>query len=207
MHVGDLEEPVLPCTRLRHSPVAGAVGIALAGGDLRVTELRYSRDAPSLPPLPGEPAVPGAVTRWEVSEAFPEHEIEAQCTREQRWTTIDAEPSGLLDLARVNPIRDGANTVFARATIESSRARSAALDVGFSDRVVVFLNGERLFRGSDGYRSRDYRFLGSIGWYDTVYLPLHEGENELLVAVSEDFGGWGIQARLDSGQPPASLTV
>ena len=67
--------------------------------------------------------------------------------------------------------------------------------------MVVFLNGERLFRGSDGYRSRDYRFLGSIGWYDTVYLPLDEGENELLVAVSEDFGGWGIQARLDSGPP------
>ena len=67
--------------------------------------------------------------------------------------------------------------------------------------MVVFLNGERLFRGSDGYRSRDYRFLGN-GWYDTVYLPLDEGENELLVAVSEDFGGWGIQARLDSGPPP-----
>ncbi|HEY8238784.1 MAG TPA: hypothetical protein VIF63_05055, partial [Candidatus Limnocylindrales bacterium] len=52
-------------------------------------------------------------------------------------------------------------------------------------------------RGDDTYRSRDYRFLGSIGWYDTVYLPLHEGENDLAIAVSEDLGGWGIQARLD----------
>jgi hypothetical protein len=53
-----------------------------------------------------------------------------------------------------------------------------------------------LFRGDDSYRTRDYRFLGSIGWFDTVYLPLDEGENELLIAVSEDFGGWGVQARL-----------
>lgn len=42
------------------------------------------------------------------------------------------------------------------------------------------------------------RFLGSIGWYDTVYLPLVEGDNELAVAVSESGGGWGIQARFDS---------
>ncbi len=35
-----------------------------------------------------------------------------------------------------------------------------------------------------------------MGWYDTLYLPLVAGENELVVAVSEDFGGWGIQAKL-----------
>ena len=37
---------------------------------------------------------------------------------------------------------------------------------------VVYLNGVALYRGDDTYRSRDYRFLGSIGWHDTVYLPL-----------------------------------
>jgi hypothetical protein len=49
--------------------------------------------------------------------------------------------------------------------------------------------------GDDTYRSRDYRFLGSIGYWDSLYLPLEAGENELVVAVSEDFGGWGVQAR------------
>ena len=28
--------------------------------------------------------------------------------------------------------------------------------------------------------------------FDHVYLPLKVGRNELWVAVSEDFGGWGI---------------
>ena len=37
------------------------------------------------------------------------------------------------------------------------------------------LNGMPLYRGDDSYRSRDYRFLGSIGWFDTVYLPLQAG--------------------------------
>ena len=68
---------------------------------------------------------------------------------------------------------------------------------GFSDRAIVYCNGRAMFRGDDSYRSRDYRFLGSIGWYDTVYLPLDAGDNDLAIAVSESFGGWGIQARFD----------
>jgi hypothetical protein len=75
-------------------------------------------------------------------------------------------------------------------------AETRVLTLGFSDRAVVYLNGRPLYRGDDTYRSRDYRFLGSIGWYDAVYLPLEAGENELVVAVSEDLGGWGLQARL-----------
>ena len=68
----------------------------------------------------------------------------------------------------------------------------------------MFLNGRQLYRGDDTYRSRDYRFLGSIGYYDTLFLPLLEGENELVVAVSEDFGGWGVQARFTE---PAGLEL
>ena len=63
-------------------------------------------------------------------------------------------------------------------------------------RAVVYLNGQALCRGVDTYRSRDCRFLGSIGCWDTLFLPLVEGDNELVVAVSQDFGGRGVQARL-----------
>jgi hypothetical protein len=59
--------------------------------------------------------------------------------------------------------------------------------------VTVLLNGRPLYSGDDAYQSRDYRFLGSIGWYDSVYLPLVEGRNELVMAVSEAFGGWGFR--------------
>ena len=79
------------------------------------------------------------------------------------------------------------------------------LTIGFSDRAVVFLNGQALFRGNDSYRTRDYRFLGSIGFWDTVYLPLNEGANDLVIAVSETLGGWGVQARFayDGDSPPS----
>ena len=114
---------------------------------------------------------------------------------ERSWTELAAEPSGRTDLARVNGVRDGRNTVLARTTLDAEREEVRVLELGFSDRAVVFLNGRALYRGDDTYRSRDYRFLGSIGYYDTLFLPLVAGANDLVVAVSEDFGGWGIQAR------------
>ena len=45
--------------------------------------------------------------------------------------------------------------------------------------------------------SRDYRYLGTIGYFDEVFLPLEPGKNELWFAVGENFGGWGLEARLD----------
>ena len=44
--------------------------------------------------------------------------------------------------------------------------------------------------------SRDFRYLGTIGLFDAIHLPLKQGENEVLLAVSETFGGWGIISRL-----------
>ncbi len=95
----------------------------------------------------------------------------------------------------MNGIRDGRNTVLARAVVRSTRAQTKRLEFGFSDRVVVYHDRRALYRGNDTYRSRDYRFLGGIGYFDSVYLRLVEGDNEVVVAVSEDFGGWGVQAR------------
>lgn len=75
-------------------------------------------------------------------------------------------------------------------TLRSDRARTVPVRFGFSDRVRVFLDGRPLYAGDDGWDSRDYRFLGTVGLYDTVYLPLQAGDNQLWLAVSETFGGW-----------------
>ena len=79
--------------------------------------------------------------------------------------------------------------------MHAAQAGTRQLDLGFSDRARVYFDGRLLFRGDDPYRSRDYRFLGSIGWWDALWLPLEAGPNELVVAVTEEFGGWGVQAR------------
>jgi hypothetical protein len=52
------------------------------------------------------------------------------------------------------------------------------------------------WHGDHSYRSRDYRNLGTIGWFDGVVLPLKKGDNEIRIAVAEGFGGWGIMGRI-----------
>lgn len=195
MYVGDRERPCLVAT-LRVDG-GGRFGLSVGGPGLRLARFEWSEETTfASTPLPAAPPAPGVLREWEVSAAFPERELEAALATEPAWTEIAAEPSGLLDLARVQALENDRNTVLARTTIAADEAGPRLLELGFSDRAVVYLDGRPLFRGDDSYRSRDYRFLGSIGWHDALYLPLRAGENELVVAVSEDFGGWGVQARL-----------
>ena len=203
--VGDMATPALEATQLKMPVVAGRIGMLIGGPGLFVSRFAYGETpAPFVGALP-EPAAPvaGIVPAWSISDAFDEPEgpparLGPDALAGRTWTRLASEPSGLVNLAQVQGIVDHRNTVWARTIVHSDRARVVPLALGFSDRVVVYLNGTALYRGDDTYRSRDYRFLGSIGWYDTVYLVLAEGDNDLAVAVSESFGGWAIQARFDS---------
>jgi hypothetical protein len=89
--------------------------------------------------------------------------------------------------------------VFAAIALDVETARTVRIKLGFSDRARVFLNGRQLFSAADGFATRDYRFLGTMGLYDELFLPLEAGSNELWVAVSETFGGWGISMQLIDG--------
>jgi hypothetical protein len=60
----------------------------------------------------------------------------------------------------------------------------------------VYLNGRPVYRGAAVWRSRDYKFLGTIGLHDELILPLERGDNHVWIAVSEDFGGWGVTMQL-----------
>ena len=61
----------------------------------------------------------------------------------------------------------------------------------------IFFNRKKLYTGSNGYQERDPSSLGIIGLFDAVYLPLERGLNEILLVVTERFGGWGFMAKED----------
>jgi hypothetical protein len=202
--VGDMDRPALEIPELKRPLAAGRVAIQIGGPGLLVARFAYA-DAPipfvGAPPAPARP-IAGIVPSWWVSDAFAEPDppavrLDPAALADRTWTKLAAESSGLVNLAIANGIREGRNTVWARTTIHAARAEVRPMHLGFSDRAVVYLNGQALYRGSNTYGSRDYRFLGSIGWYDTVYLPLVEGDNEVAISVAESGGGWGIQARFD----------
>jgi hypothetical protein len=208
VYIEDMEKPAVVIHEMLRELRAGTVGV-MAGNfaPAHFSDFRY-RELES-PPLKGEfrsPPAPqrGTIATWMTSDAFAEDTIaEARSlskalTEERTWTRLAADRSGISNLARVQGLGRETNTVFARVTLSADRSMTRKLDFGYSDRIRVYLNGNLLYTGDNGYRSRDYRYLGTIGYFDSVYLPLDEGANELWMAVSESFGGWGLLARLES---------
>lgn len=217
IYIHDMEKPVLFVEELKRPVAPGGVGVS-AGNFAPAWFSNFSFQETDTPPVvlrggrpgPPETAPDGIISSWQVSDVFPESALNGKYILDpgdlagRRWTRLETERSGLANLARIQGVHLRKDTVFARTMIVSDRERIARLDFGFSDRIRVYLNGRLLYRGDDTYQSRDYRFLGSIGYFDALYLPLTQGENELLLAVSEDLGGWGIQAKLEN---LAGLTV
>lgn len=144
----------------------------------------------------------GSVYAFAVSDAFAEAlidgvvELPDELRRMSSWVNLEVEANGVANLARVRLRMPEENTVFAALTLTSDRARTLPIDLGFSDRVRVFLNGRQIYHGRDEFSSRDYRFLGTMGDFDTVFLPLEAGDNDLRLAISENFGGWGVSVRI-----------
>lgn len=152
--------------------------------------------------LPAErTAPPGAITRWSVSPSFvpaAEPQLAVPSAR-AGWSDISADPDGIVMLYRHRGrARAGQRTaVHAAAIIQSPAAQVRRLDLGFSDDVTVFLNGQPLFRGDASYRQEIDRQDGVIhASQASLFLPLRAGNNELVLLVSDVFGGWGFIARL-----------
>ncbi len=78
------------------------------------------------------------------------------------------------------------------------RRRAALLELGYSDDVTVFLNGEPVYSGVNGFEGRHPEYLGFVKpEYENVFLKLRRGDNELVLAVTDDQRfGWGFIARL-----------
>lgn len=128
-------------------------------------------------------------------EAKPE--LASALLRGQVWQTLEIDESGAANLAKISARTPEINTLLVKKTLVADEAKTVRFNYGFSDRVTVFLNGKAIAHGDDRYLSRDYRHLGTVGLYDSVFLPLREGENELVFAVTEGFGGWAIKAAMD----------
>ncbi|MGB7318115.1 MAG: hypothetical protein WBC85_09140, partial [Planktotalea sp.] len=155
-------------------------------------------------PIMAEPAAEGTISQWQVSDAFDGAVLAGKTelgdmAQNATYHALEAEASGLVNLARLQGVEAGKDTVFAQVTITAEETGTRAFDFGFSDDVRVYLNGNLLFAASDRYTMRDYRFLGTVGYWDSVYLPLSAGENTLTLAITEDAAdktGWAVQGRL-----------
>ncbi|MEO2023433.1 MAG: family 16 glycoside hydrolase, partial [Pirellulaceae bacterium] len=203
----DSNEPVLHIDDLKRDDTGGGLGLQSANfSSVHFANFKFTplADAYEFPARNAEaaPAVPGLVTSWQVSEVFDGNslrgtaKLDAGLKENRTWTELQAEPAGIANLARINGLGENKNTVFARISVTSKHAGVKELVFGYSDTAAVFVNDVLVYRGNNTYMTRDYRYLGTIGLFDSVALPLKAGENEIWIAVSEAFGGWGIMASI-----------
>ncbi len=141
--------------------------------------------------------------QWQVSESFNVQALDKVThlnltqIKVSNWSPLTADNFGIVNLAKVQGLQEDKNTALAKTTLYANNEQIKTLHFGYSDKVKVFLNNQLIYSGDNSFRSRDYRYLGTIGLFDSLYLPLKKGKNELIFAVSERFGGWGLQAKLE----------
>ncbi|MBD2755171.1 hypothetical protein [Spirosoma validum] len=206
VYVGDPNKPALVIHQLKRPVKPGRISLDNRGPVMtRFANFQYTKtDNPTLLGTfkPEAPPKPGTIMHWDVSNTFDEKRLDNSVTippdlaSRLTWTTLAAEKSGLVNFSRISKLGDGSNAIFAKVTLMSDKPQIKKLQLGFSDRVNVYVNGKLVYGGQDVFMSRDYRFLGTIGYFDTIYLDLKKGKNELWLGVSETFGGWGIQGMI-----------
>jgi hypothetical protein len=119
------------------------------------------------------------------------------------WRGLAAERGGLVNVTRVYGLpskRPMRSVTWLKTTISSQRSQSKNVAIGWSREVWLFVNGERvfadknLFMPASARKPPDGRLSLENG---SFVLPLKAGDNEIAVALANNFYGWGLILRLD----------
>jgi len=203
----DSDKPVLHVDNLAFGVSEGGIRFGGAVQDFHYSNINITRTddvtlVGTAPPLAALPD--GIISTFDVgTRVLPAADVEAKLMLNpahmtgQTWQRVKVGEKGIANLSEVAPRTREINTLLVRLRITADKAQTLPIKYGFSDRVTVFLNGKAIAHGDDSFVTRDYRFLGTVGLYDTLFAHLNEGENELIFAVTEGFGGWAITAQVD----------
>ena len=120
---------------------------------------------------------------------------------EQFTDSIQAERAGFINLTRKFGGNKSRKVVWLKTKIMAKENVKTKLQLGFSDEVWVFLNKQTVFVDKNLFQQAAMRKYpeGRMSKDNANFdINLKPGENELLIAVANDFYGWGIIARLES---------
>ena len=116
--------------------------------------------------------------------------------------SIMAERKGMISLSR--KFGGGSNiprrVIWLKTIIKAAEAQKNIMNLGFSDEVWVFVNGQMVFLDKNNYLQPPMRKYpdGRISIQNSRFnITLKQGDNEIMVAVANDFYGWGLIARLE----------
>jgi hypothetical protein len=226
LYLNNATQPSLVIPDLKQGYSRGSIGFWGQSGGGYISNVIYTPDNASYTAELKQEFVPGTLTDWQLSESFDAGDRDPATypdVRSLKWEKVVAENPGMVVIQRyrrdpnilpqnqpgtmagTTKIADrvpGSKFVYARTFIHADADQVRKLHIGYSDTVVVYLNGRPVYAGNNTIGAREHGFLGLLNPdNDAVYLQLKEGDNELMLAVTEFFGGWGFICRLDPEQP------
>jgi sugar lactone lactonase YvrE len=200
----DAEVPALVIDHLKHGAGKGMIGVSgPTDQSACFSNFKYKADNTlKFDPPPKVITPPGIFTDWQLSQTLKLSQVDVNHypPKEElakiKWKKVRPEATGLVDIAWHNK-RTGRepDCVLAKTTIHAEKDKILKFIFGYSDSIILFLNGQIMFTGNSAYRLRDPSFLGIVGLFDTVHLPLKKGDNEIFMIIAEAFGGWGFIAQ------------
>jgi hypothetical protein len=119
------------------------------------------------------------------------------------WQPIAAERAGLVDISRVYGVpldRPKLALAWLKTTIHSAKDETRTVQFGWVREAWVFVNGKLVYADKNLYpdpktrKAPDGRCSLQNGSFQ---LPLKRGDNEVDIALANNFYGWAIQFRLD----------
>jgi hypothetical protein len=221
LFVNNSEKPALIINDLKRGRSKGAVGLwaGITGGHFANFSYTSKNATEASNPIKAAAIDPRIIANWELSDAFSATDVNPDVLpggmKTMKWQKVSVESPGMIVINRYRRSSDvlppyvfdaskrlenikEKKVVFAKTIIHSDYPQIKKLSFGYSDEVTVHLNRQPLFTGKSAFRFRDPGFLGIMDVEDdAVFLPLKKGPNELVLAVSEFFGGWGLICRLD----------
>jgi hypothetical protein len=120
----------------------------------------------------------------------------------QEWKSISTERNGLVNISRVygKPLPEPTRAVaWLKTTITSDSRQTKKLNIGWTREVWVFVNGKLVYADKNLFESEGARKIPDARCSlenGSFTLPLEAGNNEVAVALANNFFGWGLKLRL-----------
>ena len=208
VYVNDSPSPTLQVGRLEGDAIRG--GLRLQGPGT-FANLSVTPDAvdglspePARDPTEGDP---GLVRNWRLSPfsalaSGKEPMYNEMPGAAAEWKAIRTERNGLANVSREYglPLHDPSRAlVWLKTTIASDRQQSKKVEIGWTRELWVFANGKLVFADKnlfDVEAARKFPDARCSLENGAFTLPLEAGDNEVAVAIANNFFGWGMMLRL-----------
>ena len=206
--VNDSPSPTLEVDRLEGDAVKGRLRLQ---GPATFANLVITPDAvEGLSPEPVRDPLDddrGLVRNWHLSaaSALPngqEPMYSEMPPATQEWKPISTERGGLANISRVygKPLPEQTRAVaWLKTTITSDRKQNRNVQIGWTREIWVFVNGKLVYTDKNMFESDDARKIPDARCSlenGSFTLPLEAGENEVAVAIANNFFGWGLKLRV-----------